>query len=67
MVGAHLQCVNNHHANFDIKEWTDYTQITLCKYSKGSVDVIMAKFNTPKYIIKCAQNIGCTCSMCEQS
>ena len=39
----------------NIKEWNlfeiqiDYTQITQCKYSK----VIMSKFNTPKYIIKC--------------
>ena len=31
------------------------------------VDVIMYKFNTPTNITKCAQNIGCTCSMCEQS
>ena len=27
----------------------------------------MSKFNTPKNIIKCAQNIGCTCSMYKQS
>ena len=26
----------------------------------------MSKFKTPKYIIKCAQNIGCTCSKWEQ-
>ena len=38
-----------------------------CKHSKGGVDVKMPKFNTPKNIIKCAQNIGCTCSICEQS
>ena len=33
----------------------------------GGVDVTMSKFNTQKYIIKCAQDIGYTCSMCEQS
>ena len=27
---------------------TDYTQITQCKHSKGSVELIMSKFNTPK-------------------
>ena len=46
---------------------TDNTQITQCKHSKGGVDAIMHKFNTPKYVIKCAQNIGCTSSMCEQA
>ena len=35
-----------------------------CKHSKGGVDVILSKFNPPKNIIKCAQNTGCTCSMC---
>ena len=43
---------------------TDYTQITQCKDSKGGVDIIMSKFNTPKYIIKCAQNIGCRDAQC---
>ena len=38
-----------------------------CKHSKGGEDIIMSKFNTPKNIIKCAQNIGSTCSMCDQS
>ena len=37
------------------------------KHSKCGVDVIMSKFNFPKNIMKCAQNIGCTCSICEQS
>ena len=27
----------------------------------------MSNFNTPKNIVKCAQNIGNTCSMCEKS
>ena len=45
----------------------DYTHITKYKHPKGGVDVIMSKFNTPKNIIKFAQNTGCTCSMCEQS
>ena len=39
---------------------TDYTQIKKSKHTKGGVDVIMSKFNNPKNIIKCAQNIGCT-------
>ena len=56
----------------NIKEWnllivTDYTQITQRKHSKGGVDILMSKFKTPKHIIKCAQNIGYICSMCEQS
>ena len=34
-------------------------------HSKGVVDIIMFKFNTPQNIIKRAQNIWC--SMCEQS
>ena len=38
-----------------------------CKRSKGDAEVLMSKFNSPKNIIKCAQNIGCTCSICEQS
>ena len=46
---------------------TVYTQITQCKHSKGDVDVIMTKFNIPKNIIKCTQNIMRTSSMCEQS
>ena len=29
--------------------------------------MIMSKFDTLEIIIKCAQNIGCTCSMCKQS
>ena len=45
--------------------------IKQCNHSKGGVDVIMSKFNTPKNIIKgiikYAQNIRCTCSICEQS
>ena len=41
-------------------------QITQCKHSECGIDVIMSMFNTPKYIIKCAQTIGCTCSMFEQ-
>ena len=28
--------------------------------------IIMSKFKTPKYIIKCAQNIGCICLTWEQ-
>ena len=51
----------------DQTQITDYTQITQCMHSKGGEDVIMSKLNTPIYIIKCAQNIGVTCSMCEQS
>ena len=57
--------------SLNIKEWnswvTDSTQITQCKHTKGGVDLIMSKFNTPKNIIKCAQNKRCTSSMCEQS
>ena len=41
--------------------------MTQCKHSKGGVDVKLTKFNTRKNIIKCAQNIRCTCSTCEQS
>ena len=41
--------------------------IKQCKHSKGGVDVIMSEFNTQKNIIKCAQNIGSECSMCDQS
>ena len=40
---------------------TDYTQTTEWKHSKGGVDEIMYTVNTPKYIIKCAHNIGRTC------
>ena len=36
-------------------------------YTVGGVDVTLSKFNTQKYNIKCAKNIGCTYSMCEQS
>ena len=35
-----------------------------CKQSEGGADVIMSKFNNPKSIIKCAQNIGCTHVQC---
>ena len=60
VVGAHLQCVNNHYAKFKYKDIkfvldTDNTQITQCKHYKGGVQIIMSKFNTPKCIIKCAQ------------
>ena len=56
---AHLQCVNNHYTKFEFKGRksvliTDHTQITQCKHSKGGVDVIMFRLNTPKNIIKCA-------------
>ena len=56
---------NNYYAKFEYKGMksvliTDYTQITQCKHSKGGVDLIMSKLNTPKNIIRCAQNIGCT-------
>ena len=36
-------------------------------HSKGGVDVNMPKFYSPKNIIESAQNIGCTCSICEHS
>ena len=36
-------------------------------FSSPGVDIIMSNFNAPKTNIKHAQNIGCTCSMCEQS
>ena len=54
--GAHLQCQNNHCAKLEYKGMktvvvTDYTHITQCKQSKGNVDAIMSKFNTPKKII----------------
>ena len=34
------------------------------KHFKGGVDVIMSKFNNPKNIVKCAQNIACTHVQC---
>ena len=60
VVGAHLQCVKNHYAKFKYKDMkfvldTNYTQITQCKHSEGGVHITISKFNTPKYIIKCAQ------------
>ena len=76
---GHLRCVNNHYAKFNLSIYrneicltTDYAQITQyrSKHYKCGVDVIMPKFNmfnTQKYIINSAQNIGCTCSLCEQS
>ena len=52
----------------------DYKAITinneLSKHSKGGIDVIMSKLNTPNNITKCAQNrrcTSCTSSMCKQS
>ena len=36
---------------------TDNT-LTQSKHSKGGVDVIMSKFNTPKYLIKRTQKYG---------
>ena len=54
--------------SLNIKEWNLFElQIHTNKQrkqSKGGVDVIMSKFNNPKNIIKCAQNIGCTHVQC---
>ena len=60
VVGAHIQCVNNHYPTFKYKDMkfvldTVYTQIIQFQHYKGGVQIIMSKFNTPKYIIKCAQ------------
>ena len=57
--------MNNHYAKFEYKGMkyvsiTDYTQINNVSTSKGGVDEIISKFNNPKNIIECAQNIGCT-------
>ena len=65
VAGEYLQCVNNHYAKFEYKGIEICFNYRLhtnkqCKYTKGGVDVIMSKFNNPKNIIKCAQNIGCT-------
>ena len=61
-VCAHLQCLNNHYAKFEYKGMksvcdTDNT-LTQSKHSKGDVDVIMSKFNTPKYLVKRTQKYG---------
>ena len=42
--------------------WTWVTSAHLP--TAAGVEVTMSNFNTQKYIINCAQNIGCTCSMC---
>ena len=50
----------------DIKEWNLFLIQITHKLHNVSTDVIMmSKFNSPKYIIKCAQNIGSTCSVME--
>ena len=62
VIGAHLQSVNNHYAKFGKKEWNllNYRLHTIKQYkhSHGGVDLMMSKYNNPKNIIKCAQNIG---------
>ena len=71
VTGAHLYCVNNQYAKFKYTGMksvlaTDYTKYT--KYSTvGGVDMKMSTFNAQKYTIKRAQNLGCTCSVCELS
>ena len=69
--GAHIQCVNNHNANFEYKKMktvgvTDYTNHTPLCISDGK----NIKFNTrqkcEKKIMDCVQNRQCTSSMCEQ-
>ena len=70
--GAHLQCVNNHYAKFEYKKMktvgvTDYANQT---HPYAFRMEKMSKFNTcknKKIFIKCAQNMRCTSSMCEQS
>ena len=65
--------MNNHYAKFEYKGMKgikgDFRlhKNKQCKHSKRGADIIMSKFNTPKNIIKCAQNMGCKLSMCEQS
>ena len=64
--------MNNHYAKFEyIKELNLFElQITHKLHNvstpKFGVDIILSKFKTPKYILKCEQNIGCTWSMSEQ-
>ena len=71
IVGAHLQCVNNHYAKFEYKGmktvWvTDYTNQTHPKHLGWKKCLSSTPIKNEKIFMKCAQNGWCTSSMCEQ-
>ena len=72
VVGAHLQCVNNHYAKFEYKKIktvgvTDYTNQTPPMHFGWKNFLSSTLEKNVKIIIKCAQNRWCTSSICEQS